>query len=377
MNNANTSNPHILVIGDTHLRDSHMQSLPRGDDFTAAFRWCVQYAIDNKMAAVAHGGDLLNCNKPSSQNMEDLFSIHRLARENSMPVYVVTGNHDMAEPSWSAVVQDTFGDSEYGIICADNKRFLIPGTTVTLQGLPFLGREDLQKRLDEANPSDILLWHGLVKEFVGFPVEGAVEISDFLTDKFRAVLLGDIHVNDYRVQPSGLLIGYPGSTELCTKSEALEKYACVLEVPPTGPIKVPTNVVIPTRPARCFRVNVEEDLSRILAELQAEKFDRPPLIFIAYNPTVPGVITRIKNAVTAEAIVRYEALQETKFDLAAVVATEKVEAGVELKELIGTFLPPGKPRHLAEQLVDPDVNAKELVSAFSQTRLQELAEAAE
>lgn len=364
----------ILHISDSHLRPSHLGSLSRGPDFTRALRWCIKYAIDNKLSAVCHSGDLLNDNHPNSQTMADLFSIHQLAREGKMPIYTVTGNHDMAKPSWVEVIQDTFGDSEYGFICADNKRFTIPGTTTTVFGLPFLSREELVKAMDAAEPADILIWHGMVKEFVDFPVEGCVSIDDFIVGKWRAVLLGDVHVAGY-THHHNVLIGYPGSTELCARNEALQKYAFSIAISETE-VSEPRMVPIPTRPVRCFRINMEEDLARIISELAKEKFDRPPLIFIAYNAAVPGVIARIKNAVTADAIVRYEALQEGTLDLAASSATPMVAAGVELQELVGSFLSDGPLKDLATQLVSAEVNPKELIQNFVGMRLKEMEGAA-
>jgi len=305
--------------------------------------------------------------------MADLFSIHQLARESKMPIYTVTGNHDMAKPSWVEVIQDTFGDSEYGFICADNKRFTIPGTTTTVFGLPFLSREELIKAMDAAEPADILIWHGMVKEFVDFPVEGCVSIDDFIVDKWRAVLLGDIHVHDYRHRHN-VLIGYSGPTELCARNENLNKYAVILDVPSdkTQLVAQESDVLIPTRPVRCFRINVEEDLARIISELAKEKFDRPPLIFIAYNASVQGVIARIKNAVTPDALVRYEALTENTLDLAASSATPMVAAGVELQELVGSLLSDGPLKDLATQLVSAEVNSKELIQNFVGMRLKEM-----
>lgn len=367
----------IWHIADTHLRDSHLGSLDRGADFTAALRWIVNTAIDQEVAAIIHGGDLLNSPRPSSKNIEDLFAIHQLALEAKLPIYTVTGNHDMMSPPWSQVVAETFGRQDYGFICADYRYFTIPGSPVTVQGIPFMSREELKGKLEMAGPSDILIWHGQVKEFCGFPVEGAVEMADFDLGKFRAVLLGDIHKWDYRLLGSdNALIGYPGSTELCEKSESLEKWAAQFVIPEKGPIPLPEKITIPTRPVRPFRISTEEDLSRIIAELGQEQFEQPPILFISYNPEIPAVVTRIKNVAPANAIVRYEALP-TSSAMEAVLSSStiagKVDAGAELKEILHTVLPPNAPgRMLAEQLLDPDVNAKEVIGNFIQSRLQTL-----
>jgi DNA repair exonuclease SbcCD nuclease subunit len=377
--------PSLLHIADSHLRPAQWAYSSRGPDFAAALRWCVQYAIDHKIPAITHGGDLINDARPNSQTMKDLCAVHELAAAAGIPIFTVTGNHDWVQPSWIEVISSIYGDKGVGFVCIDRQLVKIPGTEVTIYGLPTLTKEALQVALAEAPKADILVWHGLVKEFVGFPVENAVEIQDFDVGKFRAILLGDIHVWNWcsagtsgHEDPSKnthFLIGYPGSTELCEKSEDIEKYAALLSIPEKAVPAPPEQVLIDTRPVRPFRIETEEDLGRIIAELQAETFTRPPILFVAYNPTVISVVSRIKNAAPPEAIVRYAAIDQGKgLSLTDSAAKDRIEAGVLLQDLVKEFLPNGSPLlEISTRLISPDVNAKEVIQGYAFARLQALA----
>ena len=376
----------IFHIADTHLRDSANTSLSRGKDFTKSLLAAIQQAKDLNCDVVTCGGDFLNTNKPSSQNIQDAMRVHRLGIDLGLPILCVTGNHDMASPSWLELASETPMDLAAGIKCVDHKQFIVRlknGEELKVFGLPFLSRPDLLAAMESMPVSDVLLWHGAVKEFTGYPVENSVELNDFDEAKASVALLGDQHIWSWKYTAKGKLVGYPGSTELCEKSEAFEKFAALIELPCGNSevgVVTPLAVKLNTRPARAFQITNEDDLSRVILELGQDPLvqsdERPPIVFISYHPSVLNVTARIRNAVPAKSIVRYSAMGQTGLSLKDnAVALTAARQDVEMSQMVATFIPSSLPVYaLAVKLLDSEVNSKDEIMSWTQHRLSKLLE---
>src|ERR1019366_7021508 len=90
----------VLVTSDNHLRSLQYSSTQRGEDFTRAFEQIIDIAIDQKVKAILQCGDLLDSKSPSSKSMQDLAKAHHRLRKAGIPMLVVEGDHDKAEPHW-------------------------------------------------------------------------------------------------------------------------------------------------------------------------------------------------------------------------------------------------------------------------------------
>jgi predicted phosphodiesterase len=379
--------PKIALIGDSHLRDAHLGVTERGPDFFAGMMNALKKAAEEKVSVCFHGGDILNSARPSTTNVMQLLAFDMAAKDLKLPVYTVTGNHDRITPSWVQALSEArsaaglSGKAEqYGLLCVDDQLITDPVLGLTIRGIPACGREELLAKLEAAKNSDtpkadILLWHGTVAEFVDFPITGAVTLEDLhaYAEDYRAVLLGDIHKWGFQQFRNGVPIGYPGSTELTEKSEDFQKYIAIWEVPAAGPFGMPRQVPFKTRDCLAFRISSEDDLSRIIAELQGKTFPKPPIIFLAFNPEIDGVVRRIKNALPPGALVRYAATEVSSLELVGGYAKERIDAGVSLGAL-AQELASGEAgfKTLVGALVSEDVNPKELIAEYVATRLREL-----
>jgi DNA repair exonuclease SbcCD nuclease subunit len=363
----------IFHIADVHLRDSANASTERGEDFKNAVISALDKAAELKVNAVTIGGDFLNSPKTSSKVVDAILNIQETAKAHKLPVYLITGNHDQSEPPWSETLERLTGKSEYGLISADRKLIKIPETDVTIYGLPFMSKEQLKEALMSAPKADVLLWHGTVKDFIGFPDENAACLEDLDSFKGSIILLGDLHIWDWKRTPSGIVCGYSGSTELTNKSEPLKKYAALVEVTSGIKSEVPKQVAIPTRTVKVFKIATEEDLGRVLSELETEKPDwkKPPLVFVSYNPEILGVINRVRNILPAGAIVRYSAFAEADKNFAGEeYIMQHLSAEKELASLLEAFLHAASPIYeIAKSLLNPSANAKEILENYVSSKL--------
>lgn len=292
----------FLHIADTHLCSVQYGDMRRGRDFLSAVKACVDIAVTEGITEILHGGDLLDARDLNSIVSEQLEELDRYLVQKGITMWVVTGNHDWCEPSWINQVErrrahwapHTLG----GLRSLDNRLENLGGVTVF--GLPSMGVEELKAMLTVAPPADILVWHGPVREFAGYPSEAYISGDELPLDKYRAILLGDLHIHDYRML-GNCLVGYPGSTELTNRGHAFEKFATVIEVTPGLPV-THRPVRLPTRKVLGWKIMNEDDMAKAISDLEALR-GTPLLLFVNYQSTLPDVPARLARCFNAEDVI--------------------------------------------------------------------------
>lgn len=330
----------IAHIADCHLRASQYGRKSRSDDFLQGLVNAIQEAYKAGAEMILCAGDLLDTRNPGTKVcLAQLDTVHALLQKLRLPMLVISGNHDNCIPSWhsrfttlpdcilSAVPSGyyTMDVGEHirhrfsGIICADNAHISVMKTIqhdddprviqaevspdhLRILGLPYMEATALRERLTELELSpdkpDIIMWHGEVKEFCGYPRENAIEIKDFESTGAALIALGDQHIHSLK-QGKNCMLAYPGSTELCSSSEDTNKalYLYTMQLSTEERPKVVSIESIPfaTRKVQKFELNTEEDL-----ETAEKLIEKGSLVFVKYKRTLKNVNARLKAAVASD-----------------------------------------------------------------------------
>ena len=373
----------VLHTADWHLRDSQYTSLSRGDDFTKAAMAVIDVAIAEDVDAICNSGDILNNKRPSARNIKDLVAIDQRLRDAGIPMYVISGNHDFSRPSWISILDEETKDGDnqktVGIINADNRLINIPGTECKLFGVPAMGATAFRSMVDTWPSADVLMSHELLQEFCAFkPDPDSLTLADYPTDKYRMILLGDIHTSNYRSVPpigngSPCLIGYPGSIELCSKSEPVDKSVSLLTYQDDECIDI-ERFKVPSRKALFYRVITEDQADQALADMKQYVQD-DPIVLVRYDRRMHAVPKMFMTVLAgSRAILRCAAFADVAGGRLLGVGGEDnpLDHLKTLREFVSDFIPTGNALHdLAIALADADVDHKQLISDYVNERIGE------
>ena len=329
----------LFHISDSHLRDLQYSRKARSVDFLHGFLAAIDKAAELQVDYVVHTGDIFNSKRPSSNMFDQLREINRRLISHGLQMITISGNHDKTKPAWFKQVDNT--DSTVGIKCIDNSEFTIHSPDNTLQ-LTFKNpaattAEQLRVWFaSEDSTCDVVLWHGMVKEFCGFPVDGTFELAEFPVNKYRAIMLGDIHVTQTELLADGTPVSYPGSTELCELGEPFEKFGLLYEF---GQSRFPIITAVPfeTRPVFRLSVTKEEQLIPVLEELKKLAASGvKPIVGYYYSAKVGEVLKKAREVFGADdGILRPVPIVEDAPLDAPAVTSEQVK--LTLTDLIAEF----------------------------------------
>ncbi len=316
----------IAHLADTHLRDSQYATARRGVDFFEACKAAVKAACRQADLLVLVG-DIFDRARPSARVIGQLIQLDQILKEAGKPMLAVTGNHDWCEPTWlSTLFPDRLVDNAQ---LADDASGIIPidGTKVTFRGYKFVGidphnagafRQNLAQITVEAREADVVLYHGLVDGVVPFDIYIAspLHVRDFPVSKNnKAWLLGDIHMQGYQgiPRPGGgeCLVGYPGSTEMCSAAEPVAKSVPLLVLTKES-MEQAGQIAFPTRPYIQAEIHTEAQLDTVMEQVQAVA-DQHPVVVVQFSRELPQTINRLHATLDAQrAVIRCYPLPGTK-----------------------------------------------------------------
>jgi DNA repair exonuclease SbcCD nuclease subunit len=349
----------IAFTADNHLRDAQYGRLSRGRDFKDAFTAVVSTALARKPSAIICGGDLIDSTRPSAAVMSFLGDIHaRLVREN-VPMLITSGNHDLTKPHWIQSVAPDGNGTTPGMSVIDNMKVTLPGGTVVM-GLPFMSPEEFAQSVPATLEGvDVLVFHGPVLEFVPDPSMRSIPMDSFPKGP-RVILLGDIHIRSWRKNAAGQLIGYPGSTELCSFGEELDKSFEIVTVPAEGEVTL-EQVPIPTRKAVPLKIDDNKQLEAAVDKLRSIAHLNP-LVFCKYAHDVEGVIERLSSVLDMSVAI----LRGRRMPKPGVVSIERGRiVARKPAEFMSRFLPPGNQLHdIGIALCDEGADASQIIDAY-------------
>lgn len=301
----------IAHTADWHLMQYHLGVSRRGKDFTDAALDCVNKAADSGAVALIHGGDILNTQKAASQDFEGLAKVHELAKQRNIPIFAIEGNHDKSSPPWSALAGSPLPD-----FLPDD----LPGGLYDITGKHFAWRslrfaglgcnpaswvKEFVATARSSHELDVIVWHGAVKELIGFPSDEALCLEELDLTGLSAFLLGDIHIRDY-LEKDGCVIGYPGATEVIKYKDPTEHSVTIFDTT-TRPWSY-SHVPIKSRKTLAFRISTEAELHDAMTKAR-EVSSENPIIFGRYSRELDNVTARFNSVLDPDkAIVRLKPL---------------------------------------------------------------------
>lgn len=221
----------IAAIADVHLMRSQYGNPERRLQIKRSLVNAITAAHNAGAEIILCAGDFLDSNTPGADVAAgDVPDIYEMLVDKRMTMYCIKGNHDDIEPSWYGILgsvasytQDT--DDNYGIqLLVDGKDTVLPGGII-VRGYDFGSRRRIKDLLEDEKSfagAHIVMLHGEVKEWVGYPTENAVSVQELAACGPAAFVIGDTHVKRDDQLGTCHIIS-PGSVDYCSKSELKER----------------------------------------------------------------------------------------------------------------------------------------------------------
>lgn len=285
----------IAHIADTHLRARQYGNTERGTDFLKGFRSAIEAAADSGIHYMIVAGDILDTRNPGATVcIEDLSDIQALAVRKGVQLLWIQGNHDKVssgDPHWIDWYNEQ-DDDGYGFRYIGGDKVIIgnDNVTITVAGLDYCHDQEFRELLPELPDADIFVWHAAIKDFCGFPVETAVTVRELAdAGKWKVVAMGDIHEHK-KIECDGMVVAYPGSTEMCSSAEEFEKCMWVYEFDKGRNLVGVSTLPFNTREKQAIRIDTAADMDSF-----AEKVHAGAVVYVKYNDSIENALYRINN----------------------------------------------------------------------------------
>lgn len=370
----------VIHSADWHLRDMQFGKASRAQDFTDSVFRIVDIAVAEQADYIVCAGDILNSKRPSSRNISDLLRLNQKLRAANIPLLVVTGNHDKCSPTWTGVLQQEMEDNgQCFIFDIDFKKYELigskngvpDGTTYTAYGVPDTAPDEFRDKVASIPKTDILVMHGLIQDFASFAAgERVLYVDDLPTKNHKAIMLGDIHTNKYVVKDD-CIVGYPGSTELCSRNEPVEKFVTLFTFADDGNITTDKIQLKLNKPIITEDVKTDEEVDALLARIESLKMENPTIL-VRKDPKYMDLYIRIARIVnTKECIIRVSNLRSAGFRLLNLNNRRRADPGSkQAEDFISDYFPTTTDTYaLSRALCDPSAKVAQLLETFIDDRL--------
>lgn len=193
---------YAIFIADAHIKPRTWTNWTdlHGDAY-AALRGLREYAKANNIVTVLSGGDLLDSNRPCSEDLLEL----RHFLEAFQSSYIIRGNHDKVEPSFPIVLLPAVEE----LTPETGKVFIHATDTTLLSGISYAEtrqellnslhavKETWEKAGHAPEAQHILMLHCTMKHLSGPGMKFALDENDIagIFKGYRLlVLVGDVHI---------------------------------------------------------------------------------------------------------------------------------------------------------------------------------------
>ena len=374
--------PVAVLTADQHLRMSQYGTTERSEDFLQAALY--RASVARRLGVpILDAGDLLDTKKIEASVGDQMAQLNEALGDSRL--YGTSGNHEASRPHWLETAARMLGD-RCRLQFLDNRTIELPGGE-RVHGLPYMtkaGWEEIRKKV-ELMDIDILVVHAAVSEFCVDVGGSKLTVQDFLGTRAKIIHLGYIHVCRYLITEGGKIIGYPGSNELGSQREELEKWVVI--VARQGPEWVLVRFRAPHR--RVFALHIDsEDVLRTELERVSAARDEHPIVLVRYAPGMANVQGRFAAVLDpTKAYIRCapDNTSRRALELGKVKTVENMEGGagvdregfplVRVQDMVPNFIRPDHPFfRLALELCEPLADPARLIEVAVEKRKTELAE---
>lgn len=212
----------VLHTGDTHIGFRQYGLEERREDFAQAFLQVVQLALDEKVSAVIHAGDLFEDRTPGAEDL--LATLQGLFTLKDAGIYFlgIVGNHEQRRGTqWL----DLFEELGLAVHLRPDQPFELEG--IPIYGLDFSGRREITP---PTCLEGVLVCHQLLD---AVEPEGELALEQLARCGARIVLLGDYHeYREWRERQDSreTLITYCGSTERWALDETAQRGVNIIDL---------------------------------------------------------------------------------------------------------------------------------------------------
>lgn len=208
----------ILHTGDTHIGYRQYHSEVRRQDFINAFSSVIDDAIDMKVDAVVHAGDLFDSRNPTLEDILDTIKILSKLKQQDIPFLSIVGNHESKQHTqWLDLFESMDIASRLG-----TTPFMIGG--VAIYGIDNVPRSKIPLydysdfTAENCGEWNLLVMHQLMAPFP-FGEWDCEDVISSLPFDLHAILLGDYHTHE-KTKVGSTWATYCGSTERNSASES-------------------------------------------------------------------------------------------------------------------------------------------------------------
>ena len=214
----------ILHTADSHIGYRQYHSDVRRQDFLDAFSSVIDDAIEMKMDAVVHAGDLFDSRNPTLEDILDTMNILARLRGAEIPFLAIVGNHESKQHTqWLDLFQNMGIAIRLGTVPYDIGSVAVYGIdSVTKSKIPLFDYSIFDGAGDEGQSRhdckyNLLVMHQLMNPFA-FGEWDSEEVIQSLPFEVHALLLGDYHKYE-KTKVGDSWVTYCGSTERNSAAE--------------------------------------------------------------------------------------------------------------------------------------------------------------
>ncbi|MGP8337503.1 MAG: metallophosphoesterase [Methanosarcinaceae archaeon] len=212
----------LLHTADTHIGYRQYHSDVRRQDFLDAFSMVIDDAIEMKIDAVVHAGDLFDSRNPTLEDVMDTMNILSRLRASGIPFLAIVGNHESKQHTqWLDLLDNMALATRLGTV-----PYMVEG--VAVYGLDSVAKskiplfdysifDDAGDGAQNKHEYNLLVMHQLMKPFA-FGEWDCEEVVQSLPFELHALLLGDYHKHE-KIKVGNTWVTYCGSTERNSAAE--------------------------------------------------------------------------------------------------------------------------------------------------------------
>ncbi|MDF2956925.1 MAG: DNA repair exonuclease SbcCD nuclease subunit [Candidatus Alkanophagales archaeon MCA70_species_1] len=299
-------------IADTHLGFRQYNLEEREQDFYDVFAEAVEKALEERVDAFIHSGDLFDTPQPPIKALLVFKNCIRRIRDAGVRFYAVLGDHDTPkrrgvppQALFDVHVLGADGTLQHDIMRKGGEEVLVAGVS-NLKGRKVQMLKEELKKFDpiaSGYKNAVLVAHQAVRRFL--PFEGAYELEeDALPQLATYYAFGHIHTRTTFNFGRGVL-AYAGSTEITSRDEIQAwkmqgKGFFIVDVE-RGDVEV-HNIDLDIRPQTSVRVGADS-LEKVLEALTPQ--GKKPILHVfveTEKENRPLILSKLKKLVSGKVL---------------------------------------------------------------------------